>query len=165
MLGFGSKKNNNESTKVFSQKELDACLDIARYITKSYADYIADNSPGEMSVYDVKVLPHPKEIIKKACELFLRYRLDNEDREGLSIKLPLLAQFQEGIGDKPKGADGLSISSSSYAIVEKMQSTIDLENYTEKVRETMIDSELMDKVTNERDAIRGWLKRHLPDTG
>ncbi|WP_139135095.1 hypothetical protein [Magnetovibrio blakemorei] len=102
--GFARKYTNVEQVKSSRQVSSPA-LDIVG----DYADYIAENSIGD-EIRDVSALPHPKEDILQAMLNEARADIDENRREALIICTMMLADFQEGVGEKPLTRLGINLS-------------------------------------------------------
>jgi hypothetical protein len=65
-------------------------------------------------VYDVAKLPHPKPLIEKACMFCIQASTEPEQREGFSVMLLALAQFQDGVGAHPLGMNVPALVSAKH---------------------------------------------------
>lgn len=86
----------------------DEVLAVANAIASQFAKMVASGQVLPGLVYDVSMLPHSKSLIKNACVTTIRYA-SREQREGWKIVLPILSQFQEGVGSSPLGLDPAAI--------------------------------------------------------
>ncbi|MCX5658220.1 MAG: hypothetical protein NTW19_00680 [Planctomycetota bacterium] len=86
----------------------DQVIAVANAIAAQFAKMVASGQVLPGLVYDVSMLPHSKSVIKNACVVTIRYA-SREQREGWKIVLPILSQFQEGVGGSPLGLDPAAI--------------------------------------------------------
>ena len=106
-------------------------------IISDYGEFIERN-PTAAEIWDVKLLPHDKETIFSAICLEIVREQDEGRLEALKASALFLADFQEGVGDKPLSpvgvdlppADPASMSDDDLrALAEKIAGSSDRERY------------------------------------
>lgn len=145
MFGFFKKKKDEVSKSnqnIITDKEKQLILD-AREVAFSYSELFQENKVIPGMIYDVRNLPHDKEHIKNCCILWMKICPNKNEKELWKDIFPSLAQFQEGVGEKPIGRDfgNIDIENSKPDEVLKWYS------------ENRGPSELIEKVNTEYDEL------------
>ena len=137
----------------FDNECFKAALNLAHYIVEAYSKFISKNARGEQVVFDVRCLPHPKNKIHSAYKLWILYIANAEGIERCRIQFPLLANFQDDIGE-PKD---LFVESMPIKSVDQKTSRINLR--TSRIIAT--DMKLVRKVFEERVKIEKFIDSNL----
>ena len=85
--------------------------DLAR-VVQAYGKVLETKAPAPGTVADVKKLPYPKPVIKKALVAALRITDDPKMKEHLKIGYILLSAWQEGVGENDQGLNTLALDMS-----------------------------------------------------
>jgi hypothetical protein len=75
----------------------------AKEIVAAFGEVLEKHDPGPTAVADVKLLPYPKDDIKRAILAVLTATADMRLREYLKVAYLSLAHWQEGVGPKAQG--------------------------------------------------------------
>lgn len=122
----------------------------ANSIACDFSDLIASERVQPNLIYDVSVLPHPKVDIERACKFWIQVCPDEQQRQGWKIVLPMLSQFQEGVGSPPLGIDMATLRSDRNESVEE---------FARRVASTRSPSpQLRSKVEAEAIALLAWVR-------
>ncbi len=93
----------SESTAISDSEEMSS--EEAEKVIQAYGAYQAESAPVPGTVADVSQLPYPKAKIKRAILIGLGAVQDIQQKEMLKVGFMLLADFQEGVGEKNIGLD------------------------------------------------------------
>lgn len=141
---------------LFKKKQPDknkAEIAAANKVAHDFSDLIASDRICPLQIYDVSVLPHPKELIEKCCKLWIMVCQDSTQLQGWKVILPILSQFQEGIGATPLGLDGA-------AIMAMGNEGVPINERTMRITEMKMPSpELEEKVRIEERALHEWVRQ------
>ena len=139
------KKKQPEKNKV--------AIAAANKVAHDFSDLIASDHIYPLQIYDVSVLPHPKALIEKCCKLWIMVCQDSTQLHGWKIILPILSQFQEGIGATPLGLDGA-------AIMAMRNEDVSIEESAMRITEMKMPSPgLEEKVRIEERALHEWVRK------
>jgi hypothetical protein len=92
----------------------------ATKIVREYGTALMSETRPGRYVTDVRNLPHRKEYIKQAHILLLRLNTDPKEREALKIGYISLANWQEGVGDRPIGLDMFDLNADPIGLVTQI---------------------------------------------
>ena len=90
-------------------------------IVAAYGAYLEGNPTSGLEVRDVCVLPYSKEAILDAICLEIVRTNDSKRREALKVSAIFLADFQEGVGEKPLHKSGVDFSTINSAAMTSDQ--------------------------------------------
>jgi hypothetical protein len=82
----------------------------ANNVACDFSDLIASDRIQDGMIYDVSHLPDAKALIEKSCKIWISLCTDEAERQAWKVVLPMLSQFQEGIGPSPIGLDVTAIA-------------------------------------------------------
>ena len=89
--------------------ENEAVIVAANNIACNFSGLIASDCIKPGFIYDVSMLPYDKDLIRDSCKLWISVCQDSPQLQGWKVVLPILSQFQEGIGSTPLGLDGTAM--------------------------------------------------------
>jgi len=118
----------------------------ANNVACDFSDLIASGRVKPGLVYDVSALPHAKDLILKSCKLWITACPDQSQRVAWKVVLPMLSQFQEGVGSTPLGLDIASVA--GLAPREMARRIASMEQPSQEV---------MTRVQTEERALRAWV--------
>ncbi|MBX3332438.1 MAG: hypothetical protein KF722_18725 [Nitrospira sp.] len=128
-----------------------AAIAAANKIAHDFSDLIASGRVNPGQIYDVSVLPHAKELIEKCCKLWIMVCQDSTQLQGWKVILPILSQFQKGIGATPLGLD-------ATALMTMRNEDVPIEEHAMRISEVKMPSlELEEKVHAEERALHTWV--------
>jgi len=117
-----------------------ALISAANRVAHDFSDLMASDRIDSGLIYDVSVLPHDKDLIEKCCKLWITVCQDSAQLQGWKVILPMLSQFQNGIGTTPLGIsynalmamknEGVSVEESAMRITEMKMPSPELEEKT-----------------------------------
>jgi hypothetical protein len=87
----------------------------------SHWGYVMTKHDTVNRFFDVKFLPHDKEVITKAIQMMYSKTSDSEKRDALKVSLMSLSHFQENIGLEPIFDKGAVLKKASDWILEDEQ--------------------------------------------
>lgn len=142
---FGLFKNNKPDQK-------EATVIAANNIACDFSELIGSGSIEPNLIYDVSLLPHPKELIERSCKLWISICSDEIQRQSWKLLLPSLAQFQKGVGSTPLGLN-------ATALVGKGLSPLEMANRIASMKQP--SPELLAKVRAEEQTLLSWVTEVL----
>jgi hypothetical protein len=131
-------------------EQLKALTVAANNIACDFSDLVSSERVEPNLVYDVSELPHPKDAIERACKFWIQVCPDEQQRQAWKIVLPMLSQFQEGVGSPPLGIGMATLRSARNVSVEE---------FARRVASTRSPSpQLLSKVEAEAAALLAWVR-------
>lgn len=141
MFGLFRKKQPDENKVVI----------VAENIAHDFADLIASGRISPTIIYDVSMLPYAKGLIENSCKVSIKVCQDSSQLQGWKVVLPMLSQFQEGIGSTPLGLDGTALKAMS-------DDGVSIEEIATRITQMKMPSpELKKKVHAEERALFEWV--------
>ena len=150
-----TESNSKKPVQPFTQDCFSGAVGLARYIVKSYSDFINKNTPGEFGVCDESLLPHPKKMIIAAYKLWLLYSANDDDVERCRVQFPLLSQYQLGVGKKIRDfkEEGKDFPEGTGFETQSMAG--------ESLPKVSQDIQLVAKIIDERDELKKIIDAHV----
>ncbi|BCA53474.1 hypothetical protein W02_06140 [Nitrospira sp. KM1] len=140
MFGIFNKKKQTDKVK--------AAIETANAVACDFSDLIASGSIEPTLIYDVSALPHAKDLIEKSCKLWILACPDVSQRQSWKVVLPMLSQFQEGVGSIPLGLDVSTLVNQGLPPQELARKITSLK---------MPSAELLERVHAEEHALLSWV--------
>jgi hypothetical protein len=108
---FGLFKRNKIDKK-------EAIVTAANNVACDFSELIGSGNIEPNIIYDVSVLPHTKELIEQSCKLWISICSDEAQRQSWKLVLPMLAQFQQGVGSTPLGLNSTALGGTGLPPLE-----------------------------------------------
>ena len=122
-----------------------------------FAAFIGENAPSPVDVYDESLLPYPKEEIEETImRLVIGSKLIGEEAYGMSwfSMLDSLAQYQNGVGEKPLGVGQLLSAHNT----EDSISLDSISQLAQRFVEASLPSEIEARVEQDRARYREFMR-------
>lgn len=139
---------------LFKKKQPDdnqVAIVAANNIAHDFSGLIASGRIESVRIYDVSMLPHAKDLIEDCCKLWISVCQDSSQLQGWKVVLPMLSQFQEGIGSTPLGLDGT-------AMMAMKDEGVSMKEMAMRITQMKMPSpELQERVHAEERALFEWV--------
>ncbi|MBI1369484.1 MAG: hypothetical protein GC162_12625 [Planctomycetes bacterium] len=110
---FDVMRKDKDTPTSDSDSAMVEAIRTANRVACDFASCVENISP--IAIYDVAILPHPKDHIVKCCQLWIGVCRNAEQLAGWIVIYPILSQFQPGVGKQPLGLNVEAINKASNA--------------------------------------------------